>query len=98
MCCRYWFVTTPELWPAIEEMNRSSLAEAFRRRGRIVTEGEVRPSDVSPVVAMNRRGERKVFPGQNPADQRPGGDRRGKAPVPGGLAGSPLRRARRLVL
>ncbi len=62
MCCRYWFVTTPELWPAIEEMNRSSLAEAFRRRGRIVTEGEVRPSDVSPVVAMNRRGERKVFP------------------------------------
>ena len=62
MCCRYWFVTTPELWPAIEEMNRSSLAETFRRRGRIVTEGEVRPSDVSPVVAMNRRGERKVFP------------------------------------
>ena len=62
MCCRYWFVTTPELWPAVEEMNRSALAGAFRRRGGIVTEGEVRPSDVSPVAAVNRRGERRLFP------------------------------------
>ena len=60
MCCRYWVDQSPELRPFVEEMNRSPLLERFERMP--VSEGEVRPTDVVPVVAVNRRGERAVFP------------------------------------
>ena len=62
MCCRYWTDESPELRPIVEEMNRSSLLERWPEGARIVRSGEVRPTDVAPVVASNRAGARAVFP------------------------------------
>ena len=62
MCSRYWFEESPELRPFVEEMNRSPLLEHFLEAGGIVTSGEVRPTNIAPVVASNRRGERATFP------------------------------------
>lgn len=62
MCCRYWFDESPELRPFVEEMNRSPLVEKFVETGSITTQGEVRPTNVVPVIASNRRGEKAVYP------------------------------------
>ncbi len=62
MCCRYWADESPEIREIVEEMNRSPLAEKWRETRQIVTYGEIRPTDVVPVIASNRRGERSVFP------------------------------------
>ncbi len=55
---------SPELRPIVEEMNRSPLAERMRDQlGRPLTsEGEVRPTDIVPVFASARTGEKAVFP------------------------------------
>lgn len=62
MCCRYWADESPELREIVEEMNRSSLVEKWRAAGGITAFGEVRPTDVAPVIASNRAGARSVFP------------------------------------
>lgn len=62
MCCRYWTDESPELREIVEEMNRSPLAETWRKTTVIRTYGEVRPTDVVPVIAANRAGARAVFP------------------------------------
>ena len=62
MCCRYWVDESPELRPFVEEMNRSPLTERFLERGPVTTQGEVRPTDVVPVIASSRRGIQAVFP------------------------------------
>ncbi|MBQ3268733.1 MAG: SOS response-associated peptidase [Clostridia bacterium] len=62
MCCRYWFDESPELRPFVEEMNRSPLVEKFVETGSITTQGEVRPTNVVPVIASNRRGQKAVYP------------------------------------
>ena len=62
MCCRYWFDESPELRPFVEEMNRSPLVEKFVETGSITAQGEVRPTNVVPVIASNRRGEKAVYP------------------------------------
>ena len=56
--------TKPELRPIIEEANRSALKERIvNKLGRpMVTEGEVRPTNIVPVIAPNRSGARTVFP------------------------------------
>jgi putative SOS response-associated peptidase YedK len=55
---------SPELRPIIEEANRSALKERIvDKLGRpLITEGEVRPSNIVPVIAPNRSGARTVFP------------------------------------
>jgi len=55
---------SPELRPIIEEANRSALkARIVDKLGRpLITEGEVRPTNIVPVIAPNRYGARTVFP------------------------------------
>ena len=62
MCCRYWVEESAEFQEIIEEMNRSILMGKWREKGGIKTSGEIRPTDVVPVVASNRSGNRAVFP------------------------------------
>ncbi len=62
MCCRYWIESSPEFEGIIEQMNRSSLVSKWQRTTGIKTSGEIRPTDVVPVIAPNRSGERAVFP------------------------------------
>ena len=62
MCGRYFIEESPELRPIIEAMNRSPLVAKWHRTTGITTAGEVRPADVVPVIAPDRKGERAVFP------------------------------------
>ncbi len=62
MCCRYWADESPELRAIVEEMNDSPLVGKWRKMTGIKTYGEIRPTDVVPVIAPNRAGDRAVFP------------------------------------
>ena len=62
MCCRYYADLSPELRPIVEEMNRSPLVARWHKTTAVKTCGEIRPADVAPVIAPNRRGEQAVFP------------------------------------
>ncbi len=62
MCCRYWMEESPELRPIVEEMNRSPLVRRWQKTTGIITSGEVRPTDVVPVIAPNKNGIRTVYP------------------------------------
>ena len=62
MCCRYWADESPEIRAIVEEMNRSVLVERWEGKAPITTFGEIRPTDVVPVIATNRAGRRAVFP------------------------------------
>ncbi len=63
MCCRYCIDSdSPEFRELAEEMRRSRLAERWLRTTAIKTQGEIRPTDVVPVIAANRAGNRAVFP------------------------------------
>ena len=65
MCCRYYMETSPELRPYIEAANRSSLKDRLvsKLARPLVTEGEVRPTDLVPVIAPSSKSlEPTVFP------------------------------------
>lgn len=62
MCCRYWADESPEIREIVEEMNKSPLVEKWHRTTGITTYGEIRPTNVVPVIASNRTGARAVFP------------------------------------
>ena len=62
MCCRYWMEESPELRPIVEEMNHSPLVRRWQKTTGIITSGEVRPTDVVPVIAPNKNGIRTVYP------------------------------------
>ena len=62
MCCRYWAEESPELREIVEEMNRSPLVEKWQKTTAVRSYGEIRPTDVVPVIAPNRKGERAVYP------------------------------------
>ena len=62
MCCRYWADESPELREIVEEMNGSPLVSKWQKTTGITTFGEVRPTNVVPVIASNKVGERSVFP------------------------------------
>ena len=62
MCCRYLLEESPELRPIVEAMNRSPLAGRVFPPDALRSSGEIRPSDISPVVAPDRTGRRTVFP------------------------------------
>lgn len=65
MCCRYYMQTSPELRPYIEAANRSSLKDRLvsKLARPLVTEGEVRPTDLVPVIAPSSKSqEPTVFP------------------------------------
>jgi putative SOS response-associated peptidase YedK len=62
MCSRYWVDESPELRPIVEEMNRSPLVNRWLRTQAVKRSGEIRPTDVAPVIAPDRQGKRAVFP------------------------------------
>ena len=62
MCCRCYFDESEEFREFIELMNRSPLTDRWKATHDIVTQGEVFPSNVVPVIAPDRRGQRAVFP------------------------------------
>ena len=62
MCCRYWMEESPELRPIVEEMNRSPLVRKWQNTTGILSSGEIRPTNVVPVIAPNRSGDRTVYP------------------------------------
>ena len=62
MCCRYWAEESPELREIVEEMNRSPLVKKWQNTTAVKTYGEIRPTDVVPVIAPNRSGNRTVYP------------------------------------
>lgn len=54
----------PELRELVREMNRSKLADHFRkdRNDTLNSEGEIYPSAILPALAVNKAGEQRVFP------------------------------------
>lgn len=62
MCGRFYIDNTPEMQSVAEAMNRSPLLEKFAPSSRVVSRGEIRPSDVAPVIASAKSGRRAVFP------------------------------------
>ena len=64
MCSRYFVDMSPELRPIIEQARGSSLASKMvHDLGRpVIAEGEVRPADIAPVIATNRKGQMSAFP------------------------------------
>jgi len=62
MCCRYWADDSPEIREIVEEMNRSPIVEKWQQTTGITTYGEIRPTNVVPVIASRKSGEKGVFP------------------------------------
>ena len=57
MCCRYYMESSPELKPFVDRAMRSPLRETMiTKLGRpLKTEGEIRPTDIVPVVAPSAK-------------------------------------------
>ena len=67
MCCRYYMELSPELRPYIEAADRSPLKEKLvdRLARPLVSSGEVRPTDLVPVLAPSAKAHKpSVFPMQ----------------------------------
>ena len=62
MCSRYWTEESPELRAIVEEMKRSPLVARWHETTAVKSYGELQPTDVVPVLAPNRAGERTVYP------------------------------------
>ena len=65
MCTRYYMDDAPKEYAELfEAALRSALADRFIKEfGRpIVTKGEVRPTDITPVIAPNKQGIKTVYP------------------------------------
>ena len=64
MCTRYFVKNmTPEMKEIIEQVDVSPLSKRFINAGNIIKkEGEIRPTDVVPVLAPNPLGDRTVYP------------------------------------
>ncbi len=64
MCCRYFMELSPELRPYIEAVSKSSLSSKLVSvLGKsLITNGEVFPSNIVPVIAPDKSGKQTVFP------------------------------------
>lgn len=64
MCTRFYVEPdTEEIRDVIAEVQKSLLANKFIRAGNaVLTSGEIRPTNVVPVIASDRRGKRASFP------------------------------------
>lgn len=61
MCCRFYIYSSEEMNEIIESMPRS-LIDKWNRTDEVKTSGEIKPTDVAPVIAPNSRGERAIYP------------------------------------
>lgn len=64
MCTRYYMECSPELRPFVDRAMQSSLRESIvTKLGKpMKTEGEIRPTDIAPVIAPARSRQPTVFP------------------------------------
>lgn len=64
MCVRFIMYSQPgELDDIISEVMRSALTKRFEDAGAaVLTSGEIRPTNVVPVIAPDKKGDRAVFP------------------------------------
>ena len=64
MCTRYFLELSPELRPIIEAARHSSLTgKMVDQLGKALkTEGEVRPTDMVPVIAPDKKGIKQIYP------------------------------------
>ncbi len=62
MCGRFFIDESPEFLSIVEAVNRSPLASQWRTTTAITTSGEIRPTNVVPVIASNRSGKQTIFP------------------------------------
>ncbi len=62
MCCRYYIESSAETKAIIEKMQASPLVAKWNRTSKVCVSGEIRPTDVAPVIAPNRAGKKSVFP------------------------------------
>lgn len=64
MCCRYYVELSPELRPIVEAARQSVLAaEMNAELGKAFkSEGEIRPTDLTAVLAPDKAGKRKAYP------------------------------------
>ena len=64
MCTRFYVEPdTEEIREIIAEVQRSQLSDKFIRAGNaILTSGEIRPTNVVPVIAPSRNGRKNAFP------------------------------------
>ena len=64
MCCRYYYADHDEKLRAIAaEAGKSPLARKFMLAATpLMTSGEIRPTNVVPVIAPGKDGQRAVFP------------------------------------
>ena len=65
MCTRYYMEMSPELKPIVDQAMHSRLVEVMvDKLGKTLkTEGEIRPADIAPVVAPNRKTQQPtVYP------------------------------------
>ena len=62
MCCRYVIEETPEMQSIVSDMMRSSLVRKWNELYPVKQYGEMRPTDIVPVIASNRNKQRAVFP------------------------------------
>ena len=62
MCCRYWTDKSPEIREIVEEMNKSPLVSIWQRATGITAYGEIKPTNVAPVIASDKSGQKKVYP------------------------------------
>ena len=64
MCTRYLMELSPELRPIIEAARHSSLTgKMVDQLGKALkTEGEVRPTDMVPVIAPDKKGVKQIYP------------------------------------
>lgn len=63
MCCRYYTTSTGDLTPMIEAARRAAYAQKIIKelKVRLVTEGEVYPTDAVPVIAPGKDKELSAF-------------------------------------
>ena len=60
MCCRYYMEMSPKLRPIVEAAQRSGLYRASIEKVAkpLITEGEVFPDSLVPVIATGKSGKR----------------------------------------
>ena len=104
MCCRYWTDESPEIREIVEEMNKSPLVSKWQRATGITAYGEIKPTNVVPVIATDKSGQKKVYPMKwgftcpDAAVERPSGDRTGQSDVQRSMGVSPLHCSGNLLL
>ena len=64
MCTRYYMEMSPVLRPFVEKAKRTTLAGRMidKLEKPLKTEGEIRPTDMAPVIAPDQNGNPAVFP------------------------------------